>query len=205
MTATVAFTKISTEPFRLTGGARERIVTLTLTTSSDHAYTNGGIADTTNFGSLWHLKLDMRKINYVVPMTALRSSDFETSFDFEVDVTNRKVVLTRPGGTAYTASIASVGAPVTSFTDAANGFVTAGFQPGDIILASGNATAAGNGIARVTAVAAGTLTVAACSLTATAAASMTLTKISGEASSEIVDAAPLPNGTYTATVRVIGS
>lgn len=62
------------------------------------------------------------------------------------------------GGATITANtIAAVNGSPDSFTDSGNGFLTAGFQTGDTILALGFTTLANNGVFTISSAAAGTL------------------------------------------------
>lgn len=206
MANTVAFSRITNEEINFFGSQRRRFVTLTLV-SDGTAYADGGIADATNFGVNFALKLDFKKIKRVIPVTALRTSDFELAFArFEVDLTNRKLVLYREGGVSITGTTIAV-ASATSITDSANGLLTAGFRAGDLISCDGFTGTAGNNgqVARVTVAAAGALTLAASGLTADAAGeTVTITKVNGQTISEM-NAVAIPAGTYTAVVEVIGT
>ena len=90
--ATVAFSLISGEDVERWGRRKARIATLTMVASTS-TYVDGGLADATNYTAAFALKLGFNSIQRVVPITMLRLSTFENAFPFEVDMTNRKVVL----------------------------------------------------------------------------------------------------------------
>lgn len=92
-------------------------------------------------------------------------------FNGGVTAASQTLVLQRAAALPSITGTGLAVASATSITDSGNGLVTAGFKVGDIISCDGWTGAAGNNgqVARVTAVAAGALTLAASGLTADAA------------------------------------
>jgi hypothetical protein len=89
--ATLTFSAISGEELQFLRSKAEVDVTLTMVASTS-TYTNGGLADSSGFGAAWAVPFNIRP-TFVQKLTPLRTSDFENAFDFEIDLTNRKVVL----------------------------------------------------------------------------------------------------------------
>ena len=89
--ATLTFSAISGENMQYLRSKAEVDVTLTMVASTS-TYTDGGLADTSGFAASWAVPFNIRP-EFVQPLTKLRTSTFEDAFDFEIDLTNRKVVL----------------------------------------------------------------------------------------------------------------
>lgn len=99
--ATITFSKVSNENAESVGSRRECVVLMKLVTSTS-TYT-GGLTDSTNFPLGWQRKFDMNTVRYVVPAEGvglLRTADattlvldYEAAYHWEIDLTNRKLIL----------------------------------------------------------------------------------------------------------------
>ena len=95
MANTVSFSKITNEEIEFVGTRKERVVTLTVV-SNGSDYVTGGISDSTNFPDKWERKLGLEQVVGVEfrDRPVLRISDLSGfAYPFEIDLTNRKVIL----------------------------------------------------------------------------------------------------------------
>jgi hypothetical protein len=92
MTSTISFAAISGEELQFLRSKAEVDVTMTIVLAASHAYPNSGLVDTSGFGAAWAVPFNIRP-SFVQVLTPLRNSTFEIAYPFEIDLTNRTVVL----------------------------------------------------------------------------------------------------------------
>lgn len=95
MANTVTFTKVTNEEIEREGSRLTRVVTLTVVSDGSN-YVTGGIGDTTNFPANWERKVNLNQVVGVEfrDRPVLRIADLSGfAYPFEVDLTNRKIIL----------------------------------------------------------------------------------------------------------------
>lgn len=166
ITFSVPVSPPSTAYQELTGRKRTRkLMTLaTDATTGTNTYAAGGIPLTQTDAGALAAAFDMAHVQELHVLEPLTQASFAGNAHIgKFDLTNFKLVLNTSGG-ALVAAVASTATTYAiasgTITDSGNGFVTAGFQVGDLLVIAGfTGTAANNTTVIITAVAAGTLTV----------------------------------------------